>query len=78
MYFLIGYTELQFADMYCSGVPLSRVVNGTIVYGAPITTRQMYDSALVHLDSALTFLSECRAATISHCPVAHWLGFGLK
>ncbi len=58
MYFLIGYTEMQFAEMYCAGVPLSRVVNGAIVYGTPNSTRQMYDSALTHLDSALTFLGD--------------------
>ncbi len=58
MYFLMGYTEMQLAEMYCSGVPLSSVVNGAIVYGAPNTTKQMYDSALVHLDSALTFLGD--------------------
>jgi hypothetical protein len=58
MYFIIGYTEMQFAEMFCSGVPLSRVVNGNIIYGSPLTTKQMYDSALTHLDSALTFLGD--------------------
>jgi len=58
MYFVIGYTEMQFAEMFCSGVPLSHVSNGTIVYGSPLTTRQMYDSALTHLDSALVFLAD--------------------
>lgn len=57
MYFLIGYTQMQFAEMYCRGVPLSRVVDGVVVYGAPTTQQQMYDSALVSLDSALTYLA---------------------
>ena len=58
MYFLIGYTELQLAEMYCAGVPLSRVVDGVIEYGSPLTTVQMYDSAIVHLDTALTYLTD--------------------
>jgi hypothetical protein len=56
MWFIIGHTELQFAEMYCAGVPLSRVVGGQIEYGMPLTTAQMYDSAIVHLDSALAYL----------------------
>jgi hypothetical protein len=58
MWFLIGYTELQFAEMYCAGVPLSRVVDGAIEYGSPLTMTQMYDSAIVHFDSALAYLGD--------------------
>ena len=58
MWFIVGYTELQFAEMYCAGVPLSRVVDGSVEYGSPLTTTQVYDSAIVHFDSALAYLGD--------------------
>ena len=58
MYFIMGYAEMQFAEMYCAGVPLSRVVDGDIQYGSPLTTVQMYDSSIAHFDTALTYLTD--------------------
>jgi hypothetical protein len=44
---LAGYTRLFFAENYCSGVPLSYPnPDGTVHYGAQLTTVQMLDSAL--------------------------------
>jgi hypothetical protein len=44
---LAGYTRLFFAENYCSGVPLSYPnADGTVNYGAQLTTAQLLDSAL--------------------------------
>ena len=58
MWFIMGYTEMQFAEMYCAGVPLSSAEGGVITYGSPLSTTQMYDSAIVHFDSALVYLAD--------------------
>ncbi len=49
-----GYTEVFFAEMYCSGVPFSEEDGITNTFGAPQTTAQVYDRALASFDSALT------------------------
>lgn len=44
---LAGYTRLFFAENYCSGVPLSYPnPDGTVNFGAQLTTAQLLDSAL--------------------------------
>ncbi|HEV8399936.1 MAG TPA: hypothetical protein VGQ18_08900 [Gemmatimonadales bacterium] len=51
---LVAYTRLFFAENYCSGVPISYPnADGTVQFGAPLTTQQMLDSALVRFDEAL-------------------------
>jgi hypothetical protein len=50
---LVGYTYLMFAENYCSGVAFSTLAfNGTITYGQPLTTAQMYNIALADFQRA--------------------------
>ena len=51
---LAGYTYLFFAETYCSGVPVSHLdqVTGKIVYGVPLTTRQLIDTGIARFDAA--------------------------
>jgi hypothetical protein len=52
---LAGYTYILFAENYCSGVPFSTAnPDGTIVYGDPLTTSQMLDTAIARFDAALS------------------------
>jgi hypothetical protein len=52
---LAGYTRLFFAENYCSGVPLSYPnPDGTVNFGAQLTTAQMLDSALDLFNRSLT------------------------
>jgi hypothetical protein len=51
---LEAYTYLLFAENYCNGVPTSRVVNGTFVYGDPLTGAQQLVIAIAKFDSAIT------------------------
>lgn len=51
---LAGYGYLHFGENYCSGVPFS-VLNddGSITFGAPQTTDQMFATAISKFDSAI-------------------------
>ena len=47
---LAGFSYILFAELYCSGVPISK--SDPLEYGAPLTTVQLLDSALARLNSA--------------------------
>lgn len=51
---LAGFAYLMFAENYCSGVPVSNVdPSGQLLFGQPLTTTQMLDTALNRLNQAL-------------------------
>lgn len=51
---LVGLTYLFFGENFCSGVPVSVArESGELVYGQPLTTVQLFDSATRLFDSAL-------------------------
>jgi hypothetical protein len=53
-YSLAAYSELFIAEMYCSGAPLTDVVDGLpATYSAPFTTQQLFQRAAADFDSAL-------------------------
>ena len=47
---LSGFTYILFAELYCSGVPISRAE--PLTYGRPLTTAELLDTALVRLTTA--------------------------
>jgi starch-binding outer membrane protein, SusD/RagB family len=47
---LSGFTYILFAELYCSGVPISRAE--PLEYGRPLTTAELLDTALVRLTTA--------------------------
>ena len=50
---LAGFTYILFAETWCSGVPVSHVASdGTITYGAPLTTTQLLDTAIARFNAA--------------------------
>jgi hypothetical protein len=54
LYALEGYTEILLADFFCSGIPLSTLdFHEDYTYHAGSTTVEVYQDALVKLDSAL-------------------------
>jgi hypothetical protein len=53
MYALAGYIYAFFGEGFCSGVPVSHSVNDQIVYGQPLTTTQILDTAIARFDTAL-------------------------
>ncbi len=51
---LAGFSFLFLAENFCSGVPVSSTsLNGDLVFGAPLTTQQLLDSAAAYFNSAL-------------------------
>ena len=53
MHSLAGFTYIFFAEGYCSGVPVSRIENDQIIYGQPLTTAQLLDTAITRFNTAL-------------------------
>jgi hypothetical protein len=54
LYGLVGHLSIFFGENYCAGVPLSsRDADLRPVYGQPLTTAQLFDSALAALDAAV-------------------------
>lgn len=53
MYSLAGFTYIFFAEDFCSGVPVSHIVDQQIVYGQPLTTAQLLDTAVARFNTAL-------------------------
>jgi len=50
---LSGYLYLFFAENWCSGVPFSTInPDGSFTFGAPLTSTQMYDSAVARFTRA--------------------------
>lgn len=55
MYALEGYAELELAEFYCSGVPLSTLdFEGDFTYHAGSPTTEVYEHAIALLDTART------------------------
>lgn len=53
MHSVIGYIYLMFAETFCSGVPFSKVSpDGGFEFGEPLTTEQMFNTAITHFDGA--------------------------
>lgn len=50
---LAGFTYIFFGESFCSGVPFSRLEGEEVVYGAPQTTDEMFQTAIARFDAAL-------------------------
>ena len=50
---LAGFSYIFLAEDFCSGVTVSRIVDDTIAYGLPLTTDQVFDTAIVRFNAAL-------------------------
>jgi hypothetical protein len=51
---LAGLVYIFLAEDFCSGIPVSRVENDQIVFGQPLTTMQVFDTAEARFNLALT------------------------
>jgi starch-binding outer membrane protein, SusD/RagB family len=50
---LAGFTYIYFGESFCSGVPFSHLEGDQVVYGAPQTTDEMFQTAVARFDAAL-------------------------
>jgi hypothetical protein len=53
-YFIMGYSEMLLAELFCNGTPLGETVDGSFPPADPKTNQEVFAVALTHLDSALT------------------------
>ncbi len=53
MYFARGYSEMQIAQDFCNGTPLSDAAGAELVYGGPLTNKDVFERALASFDSAI-------------------------
>jgi hypothetical protein len=54
MHSLAGFVYVMLGEGFCSGVTVSRVVDNEIVYGQPLTTAQVFDTAVARFTTALS------------------------
>ena len=62
---LAGFTYIMFAENYCSGVPFSGFDPNTnkVIYGQPLNTTQMLDTALDRFNQALAAANNLTSAS---------------
>ncbi len=53
MYFIRGYVEMQLANDFCNGIPLSNGAGAEVVYDEPRTGQEVLTVAVASFDSAL-------------------------
>src|SRR5205823_4397194 len=64
LYVELGFFELTLAENFCNGIPLGHTLAGEQTLGTPLTTAEVFDSALVHADSALAINTATDAAAV--------------
>jgi hypothetical protein len=57
MYFARGFAEMQMAQDFCNGIPLSDASTTTLVYGQPLPVSEVFNRAVASYDTALTYVS---------------------
>ena len=64
MYFVRAYAEMQLANDFCNGIPLSGIDStGTIVYDTPRPVSYVFDAALASADSGLALIPSTATGT---------------
>ena len=64
MYFFLGFTEMNMAEVFCNGIPFGETVNGEVIYTDPISNQEAFALALTHLDSAISLASGTDAPSV--------------
>jgi starch-binding outer membrane protein, SusD/RagB family len=57
MYFARGFAEMQLAQDFCNGIPLSDAAGPSLVYGTPLTVAEVFGVAIASYDSALALVT---------------------
>ncbi len=65
MYFARGFTEMQLAQDFCNGIPLSELVDGVATDGDPLSVQEVFTKAVASYDSALAFANGKDAASVA-------------
>lgn len=62
MYMTMGALELTLGQEFCNGIPLGETVGGQPQYTAPLTTADVFKTAIARFDTALTYLGSASDA----------------
>jgi hypothetical protein len=65
MYFARGFAELQLASDFCNGIPLTDGSGDAIIYGKPLTVKEVFTVAIASFDSAITIASGTDNASVT-------------
>src|SRR6185436_18643703 len=57
-YWVMGYSEMLLAELFCNGTPLGETKDGLFQTGPGLTNAAVYAVALAHVDSALTIAAQ--------------------
>jgi hypothetical protein len=64
MYLIRGFAEMQIAQDWCNGTPLSDASGAKVVFAGPSSNLQVFNRAIASFDTALTFLTKADATTL--------------
>jgi starch-binding outer membrane protein, SusD/RagB family len=64
MYFVRGFAEMQMAQDYCNGIPLTDAAGGVVTFGMPLPVKDVFDKAAASFDSALAFANATDTSTV--------------
>lgn len=64
MYFAKGFAEMQLAQDFCNGIPISNLVDGVPQAGDPETDAKVFTRALTSYDSAIAFANGVDARSV--------------
>jgi hypothetical protein len=62
MYFARGFAEMQMAQDFCNGIPLSDASTPVLVLGSPLPVAEVFERAIASYDSALALVGTDPAA----------------
>lgn len=65
LYFARGFAEMQAAQDFCNGIPLSDGTGAEVVYGLPLPVADVFRVAIASFDTALAVATGTNAATTS-------------
>lgn len=64
MYLIRGFAEMQLAQDFCNGIPLSDGAGTTFVLGVPLTNAAVFNVAIASYDSALALATATDTVTV--------------
>ena len=64
MYFIRGFAQMQLAQDFCNGIPLSDAAGDAVILGTPLPITDVFMTALASYDSAIALSSATDAATV--------------
>ncbi len=64
MYFVRGFAEMQIAQDWCNGTPMSDASDRVVIYAGPSSNDVVFRRAIASFDTSLTFLTGADATTL--------------